>query len=169
MGTYTYKFNLNEVFEIAEQIERNGAEFYRKSALKFEDNSEVKNLLVDLALQEDNHEKTFSDILHKVLKNEGINQEDELTRQYLDAIAGQFVFNKATEEAELIDNMSKQEVFDVAIVKEKDSIVFYVGLKNILTSEQDKKSIDLIIEEEQRHLVDLRKYSEILKYTNDRF
>jgi rubrerythrin len=169
MGTYTYKFNLGEIFKIAEQIERNGAHFYREAALKFEDNTEVKSLLLDLAVQEDNHEKTFSEILHKVLKNEGINSEDELTRQYLDAIAGQFVFNKATEECELINNMSKQEVFDVAIVKEKDSIVFYVGLKNALISEQDKKSIDLIIEEEQKHLVDLRKYAEILKYTNDRF
>ena len=169
MGTYTYKFNLDEIFKIAVQIERNGAEFYRNASMKFEDNQKIKRLLLELAVQEDSHEKTFSEILHKVLKNEGINSEDELTRQYLDAIAGQFVFNKASEECELINDMSRQEVFDVAIVKEKDSIVFYVGLKNALTSEHSKNSIDFIIEEEQKHLVELRKYAEILKYADNRF
>jgi rubrerythrin len=162
-----YKFNLGEIFKIAEQIERNGADFYRKAALKFEDNPEVKSLLVELAAQEDNHEKIFSNILHKVLKNDGINPEDELTRQYLDAIAGQFVFNKSKAKNELTDKMSHQDIFAIAIQKEKDSIVFYVGLKNVLNSESDKRSIDLIIEEEQKHFVDLNKYAEILKYKDE--
>ena len=164
-----YKFNLNEVFEIAEQIERNGVEFYRTAALKFNNNEDIKNLLLDLAVQEDNHEKIFSDILHKVLKKDGVNFGDELTHQYLDAIAGQFVFNKSKGKAELTEKMSQQDIFDIAIQKEKDSIVFYVGLKNVLNSESDKKSIDLIIEEEQQHFIDLSKYAEILKYKDERY
>jgi rubrerythrin len=166
---YNYKFNLNEIFEIAEQIERNGADFYRKAALKFEDNLEVKSLLIELAVQEDKHEKTFSNILRKVLKSDGINFADELTCQYLDVIAGQFVFDKSQTKKELINEMSQQNVFDIAIQKEKDSIVFYVGLKNTLISSQDKKSIDLIIREEQKHLVDLIQYAEILRYKDERF
>jgi rubrerythrin len=164
-----YKFNLEEIFEIAEQIERNGAEFYRKSALRFKDNPDVESLLLELAAQEDSHEKIFSDLLHKVLKNDGINPEDELTRQYLDAIAGQFIFSKSESEDELTDKMSQQNIFETAIRKEKDSIVFYLGLKNVLNSSSDKKSIDLIIEEEQKHYIDLTKYAEILKYKNERF
>ncbi len=65
--------------------------------------------------------------------------------------------------------MSKDEVFEAAISKEKDSIVFYVGLKDILSSKEDKKTIDLLIQEEQKHLVDLVRYSEITKYSNERF
>ncbi len=162
-----YKFNLSEIFEIAVQIERNGADFYRKAALRFSDNTEVESLLLELAVQEDDHEKTFSEILQRVLKNNDINTGDELTRQYLDAIAGQFVFNKSTAEGELTDEMSRQDIFDSAILKEKDSIVFYVGLKNALTLKSDKKSIDLIIEEEQKHLIALQKYAELLKYKNE--
>ena len=158
-----YKFNLSEIFEIAVQIERNGADFYRKASLKFYNDLEIKTLLLELAAQEDIHEKTFSDILHKALTNNVITTNDELTRQYLDAIAGQFVFDKSRANEELTDDMTRQDIFETAILKEKDSIVFYVGLHDVLTSAQDKRSIDLIIKEEKKHLIGLRKYAELLK------
>ena len=50
-------FNADEVFEMAEQIERNGARFYRTAAEKF---PEVNPLLLELAAMEDKHEKTFA-------------------------------------------------------------------------------------------------------------
>ena len=51
-------FNADEVFEIAEQIERNGAKFYRTSAKNISDVNN-KNFLIQLAEMEDEHEKTF--------------------------------------------------------------------------------------------------------------
>jgi len=50
-----YDFNADEIFEMAEQIERNGASFYRKSAESIDDPAE-KKLLLDLAAMEDEHE-----------------------------------------------------------------------------------------------------------------
>ncbi|MCH7559530.1 MAG: rubrerythrin, partial [Planctomycetes bacterium] len=50
-------FNADEVFEMAEQIERNGAKFYRAAAKKF---PELSQVLSDLAVMEDEHEKTFA-------------------------------------------------------------------------------------------------------------
>jgi rubrerythrin len=41
-------FNIDEVFEIAEQIERNGARFYRKAAKKRQRNSSYKKVLLEL-------------------------------------------------------------------------------------------------------------------------
>ena len=52
-------FNADEVFEMAEQIERNGAKFYRKAADKTSD-AATKQELLDLAEMEDQHEKTFA-------------------------------------------------------------------------------------------------------------
>ena len=164
-----YKFNVDEIFEIAAQIERNGADFYRQASARFSNNNEIQKVLNELAVCEDNHEKIFLAILHTTLNKEGVKVEDDLTRQYLDTLAGQFIFNNETSTGSLIANMSKDEIFDTAILKEKDSILFYVGLKNTLSSEDDKKAIDLIIEEEQKHLVDLRNYREILKYNNERY
>jgi rubrerythrin len=165
-----WKFNLNEIFEIAAQIERNGADFYRKAAVKFEGKPEIKKFFIELAIQEDKHEKTFNKILKTVLKNKSITTEDQLlTREYLDAIARQFIFNKESNESKIIADMSREKIFDLAILKEKDSIIFYLGLKNALESIHDKESIDLIIKEEQRHLIELKNYAEILQYSDDRF
>ncbi len=52
-------FNADEVFEMAEQIERNGARFYRAAAKKI---PEVSQVFSDLAAMEDEHEKTFAAI-----------------------------------------------------------------------------------------------------------
>jgi len=52
-------FNVDEVFTIAEQIERNGATFYRK-AVKFAKDTAIKRQLLELAEMEDSHEKTFA-------------------------------------------------------------------------------------------------------------
>ncbi|MCK4816396.1 rubrerythrin, partial [bacterium] len=53
-----YEFNADEIFEIAEQIERNGAMFYRQMAENISDVL-IRNLLLDLATMEDEHEKVF--------------------------------------------------------------------------------------------------------------
>ena len=53
------EFNADEIFEIAEQIERNGAGFYRRAAEAVED-SQKRRILLDLASREDEHEKTFA-------------------------------------------------------------------------------------------------------------
>ncbi len=52
-------FNADEVFEMAEQIERNGGKFYRAAAEKF---PAVRELLLKLAEMEDNHERTFANM-----------------------------------------------------------------------------------------------------------
>ena len=60
-------FNFDEVFEIAEQIERDGARFYRSAADKFSD-STARDKLLELAAMEDKHEKTFAAIRSELKK-----------------------------------------------------------------------------------------------------
>ncbi len=50
-------FNADEVFEMAEQIEVNGARFYRAAAKKF---PALAQMLLELAAMEDEHQKTFA-------------------------------------------------------------------------------------------------------------
>lgn len=57
----SYDFNADEVFEMAEQIEKNGAGFYRKMAESISDAS-ISQLFVDLAVMEAEHEKIFTSI-----------------------------------------------------------------------------------------------------------
>ena len=54
----TFDFNADEIFEMAEQMERNGANFYRDAADNISDGKN-KELLLRLADMEVEHEKTF--------------------------------------------------------------------------------------------------------------
>ncbi|MCG2755850.1 MAG: hypothetical protein L6247_09860 [Desulfobacteraceae bacterium] len=92
----TYDFNADEIFEMAEQIERNGASFYRRSAESITEPSE-KKLLLDLAAMEDEHEKTFADLRAGLSEKEKFttlfDPEGE-TALYLSALAETRVFFK---------------------------------------------------------------------------
>ncbi|MBA7695461.1 hypothetical protein ES703_104089 [subsurface metagenome] len=54
-------FNANEIFEMAEEIERNGAKFYRQAAEKAAD-KETKQMLLDMADMEGGHLKIFEEM-----------------------------------------------------------------------------------------------------------
>ena len=53
-----YDFNADEIFEMAEQMERNGENFYKNAAATIDDEAH-KKLLLELAAMEVDHEKTF--------------------------------------------------------------------------------------------------------------
>ena len=63
----SYSFNADEMFEMAEQIERNGAKFYRRAAEQIK-TPDSRKLLLELADMEDKHEKTFIQMRAEMLK-----------------------------------------------------------------------------------------------------
>jgi len=142
-------FNADEVFEIAEQIERNGAEFYRTAAEHISDENK-KQLLIDLAKMEDEHEKTFQIMRSKLLQDEKtvttFDPEGE-AEKYLRALADTRIFY----EKEIITSSFK-EILKSAITAEKDSIVFYVGMKDVVPLHLGKQKLDSIIKEEMGHI-----------------
>jgi rubrerythrin len=142
-------FNADEVFEIAEQIERNGAKFYRTAAEKIKDNSK-KQLLVNLAKMEDEHEQTFKALRKKLSADEKIQTtfdpqgESEL---YLRALADTRIFYEKN-----VIPTSLEDILKFAITTEKDSIVFYLGLKEVVPVHLGKQKLDDIIKEEMGHI-----------------
>lgn len=145
----SYNFNADEIFEIAEQIERNGANFYRTAAENITD-EDKKKLLIHLAEMEDDHEKTFKTLRDELSENEKtmttFDPEDEAA-DYLRLLADTRVFYEKE-----VDVTSLNEVFKTAITAEKDSIVFYLGMKNVVPSHQGKEWLDRIIKEEMDHI-----------------
>jgi len=146
----SYDFNADEIFEMAEQIERNGASFYRKSAELIADPA-AKKLLLDIAAMEDEHEKTFADLRAGLYEKEKVttvfDPEGEISL-YLRALADTRVFFEKK-----IDNTSSiKDIFKEAILAEKDSIVFYMGMKDMVPENLGKAKIDAIIKEEMTHI-----------------
>ena len=142
-------FNADEVFEIAEEIERNGAKFYRESAKKIS-NANKKKLLLNLAEMEDEHEQTFKTMRSELSRDEKVmttfdpNGESE---GYLRSLADTRVFYEKD-----IDSTSLKEILKSAITAEKDSIVFYVGMKDVVPAHLGRDKLDGIIKEEMSHI-----------------
>ena len=144
-----HDFNVDEIFQMAEQIERNGAKFYRDAADSISDESAIQ-VLLDLAKMEDEHL-----ILFEYLRSNLSGSDVEITvfdpageaEQYLRALADMRVFYQRE-----IDTSSLEEVYKEAIIAEKDSIVFYLGMKELVPERLGKDRIDKIIKEEMKHI-----------------
>ena len=149
------EFNAFEVFEIAERIERSGAKFYRQAAELF-DQMRIHNLLSDLAEWEIKHEEIFAN-MRKQLSEQSrelrtFKPEDNLLLD-AQAMAGLAVFaiNPETS-SEFTGRETKKDVLEKAIQKEKDSIVYYTGLRNFIPARAGQDKIDDIIREEMHHI-----------------
>ena len=138
----SYDFNADDVFEMAEQMERNGAKFYRNAA-EYTQDSANKKFLQELAAMEDEHEKIF-----KAMRAELSAKEKESTvfdpegeaALYLRALADTRVFFEKE-----IDVTSMKKILKSAIEAEKDSIVFYLGMKEAVPEKYGRAKLDKII------------------------
>jgi len=155
----SYDFNADEIFAMAEQIERNGVTFYRRMA---EDISEgpIRQLFIDLASMEWAHERVFvsmrEDLSHKEREPMVFDPEGE-SALYLRALADLRVFDEGKQKnftlpQELSEKEKMEKVLREAIGREKDSIVFYLGMKDLVPENRGKEKIEDIIKEEMRHI-----------------
>lgn len=149
-------FNALEIFEMAEQIERNGAKFYRKAAGIVPD-TKLQRTLLDLAAMEDRHERTFADMRRQISPKQQelvtFDPENEASL-YLQAMADGHVFDVNKDiSLQLSGTESVEDILKMAIQAEKDSIVFYIGLRDFVPAEAGKEKVDDIIDEERGHIV----------------
>ena len=148
-------FNADEIFEMAEQIERNGAKFYREAAGKAPDAS-TKKMMLDLAVMEDGHQKIFAQMrkdLPSQEKEPTVYDPDNEAAQYLQTMAD---FHGTEGKAGPLDKLTGREtmpqLLKIALQAEKDSIAFYVGIKGLVPSRSGKDKVEKIIVEEMGHV-----------------
>lgn len=151
-------FNLDEIFEIAEQIERNGAKFYREAAQKVSDKA-MQKMFVDLAAMEEGHLQIFREMRKQLGKDEQEQttfDPDNEAVLYLQTIADEHgIEGKKNVETKLTGRETMKEIFETAIKAERNSIVFYTGLKQMVSA-AGKGKLDDIITEEFGHLTVLK-------------
>jgi rubrerythrin len=157
--TMAFDFNVDEIFEMAEQIERNGARFYREIAER-SSKGDVRNLFLKFSEMEAEHEKTFismkAELSDKDKESTIFDPEGE-SAQYLRALADLRVFDGNAGEGfvfseDLTEEEQMKRVLRAAIDLEKESIVFYQGMKEFVPEGRGKIKIDDIIKEEMNHI-----------------
>ncbi|GAB4157753.1 MAG: hypothetical protein Kow00107_06930 [Planctomycetota bacterium] len=150
----TAQFNIAEVFELAMQMERNGARFYREAAQQVS-GPQARGLLERLAEMEVEHENIFRRLATLVSatpeaysydpENEGL--------KYLQALVSRAVFDDASDSFRLLASRpSAHDVLTTAVRMENESIAYYTGIREFIRAEE-KGKVDEIIREEMSHVV----------------
>jgi rubrerythrin len=151
-------FNLDEVLEMAIRIEENGGAFYRKAA-SLQSDAENRAFFEKLAAMEDGHKATFAEMRKNITDTEKsgkvFDPQNELS-QYLSAMADtQGGEGNPSAADSLTGDETLEEVLNTAIGLEKESVLFYVGLKEMVSEKYGRERIDDIIREEQSHVAQL--------------
>lgn len=146
-------FNADEIFQIAERIEVNGADFYNRAAQQSKDAS-VRTLFIGLAAMEQQHRVTFADLRQQLgdaaRSSTAFDPNDE-SASYLQSLADSRVFDAGTKTM-LTGAESAADVLRRAIGLEQDSISLYVGLAELVPAAFGRDRISAIIREEMRHV-----------------
>jgi rubrerythrin len=159
--------NVIEFFEIAERIERNSVNFYRKASEALTDEN-LCAILLSLSEFEKEHEKSYAN-MRKQISARGLDittfdPENEMTL-YLQKIADSHVFDPKKDPVEqLKDKGTIADILNFALESEKSSIIFYLGLKNYVPATAGKNKVDEIINEEMSHIAELNLRLSALKY-----
>jgi len=153
-----YDFNAEEAIEMAIQIEKNGAAFYRKAASLQKDSANQK-FLETIARMEDRHMAGFEEMkraLSDIEKTRTVFDPQDESLLYLKAMAdGHGGEGHPDVTAQLTGQETMAQIIQTAIGLEKESILFYLGLKEMVPPKLGRDKIDGIIDEEKKHLVQL--------------
>lgn len=147
-------FSGSELINVAINIERRGIAFYDVMA-KSSDNEAARHIFQHLAGMEREHIRVFQDMIPEA----GAFPIPELFSEeyagYLQALVDSAVFTDDTVTSETaIQVDSDIKALELGISAEKDSILFYYQMKDVMP-ERTHPTMDKIIIEEKSHLTQL--------------
>ena len=161
-----YGFNASEIFQMAINIEENGKGFYEK-AMGLVDNPDVKALLASLAQDEVEHLKTFTELkaqLPKEATEDTVWDPEHEMNRYLQMMADMHVFKSDMDKEEALSRVKNlEDALNLGIQFEKDSIIFFLTMKDAAEEKKGRELIGRLIDEEKKHLkrlsLELRKHA----------
>lgn len=154
------RYSLREVVEMAIQTERLGTEFYTGMAAKFKDHEGLNTLFKTLAAMEVKHERTFTKMLDTVTEAEAAAWEE--AQPYMRAmVESEFFLGKGKALPNLDHVTTVREAADFALGFEKESTLFFMGLKGAV---KDKALVEDIINEEMSHIAWINRFMEKLEH-----
>lgn len=159
-------FNADEIFEMAENIERDGAKFYRLAAKNAAD-GKTRQMLLDLAGMEDRHLATFQEMRKELdarEKEEIVFDPNNEAAMYLQTMAsGRGWEGKKSLTESLTGGETIEDIFKIALEAERNSVVFYSGLKELVPPRAGRDKVEAIIKEELGHIAVLNQQLALLK------
>jgi rubrerythrin len=141
-------FSMEEIIDLAIQIEKNGERVYRKAQGEISDPSLV-SLLQWLADEEAEHAKWFSAMRFTIKETTDDAPLAERGKSILRGVLGGQAFSLEDANFSKIDQV--QNLLRLAIEFEKDTMLFYEMIRSFIKDQETRDQLDAIIEEENRH------------------
>lgn len=144
----------SEIVELGIQIEKNGRDFYEALAVKSK-NASAGKIFKYLAAEEEKHIAVFQKILEGLTRNEQADSYPGEYLAYMNALASEHIFTQKNKGILIAKEIqSDSEAIERGIGFEKDSIIFYEGMKRIVPA-GDVEVVKALIAQEQNHLLQL--------------
>jgi rubrerythrin len=151
-------FSASDIVAMGIQIEKNGKDFYNALA-NLTQSQKAKELYKFLSGEEQKHIIIFQNILNRLDTSLTESYPGEYV-EYMKTLASEYVFTQAGKgEALAKSAKTEKEAIDLGIGFEKDSIIFYEGMKKSIP-QAHHKVVDELIAQEASHL---RKLSDFKK------
>jgi len=148
-------FTANELLDMAIKLEKNGEAVYRSAIAKVK-NPELVSLLEWMADEEVKHASFFSE-LKLNLETKQVNPfMEEMSRELFDDLLGNQNFSLKEVDFTSIEN--SDELIEVFIEFEKDSVIFYKVLEPFVQAPVAREHLRKIIDEENLHIKQLQKF-----------
>ena len=147
-----------EALKWALEIERNGEAFYNEVAAKSAD-PQVKTLFQNLAVQERGHYQVFQNMLEEVKPEPDLsNVEYDEYQTYLQVALADALFAGPDKGLTLAKQAQDRETaLRAAMGFEKDTLLFFYDLREMMVSEAERRAVSDIILEEKAHVRRLAK------------
>ncbi|WP_026368555.1 ferritin-like domain-containing protein [Aminiphilus circumscriptus] len=146
-----FTLTAEELRNMAIALEETGAKFYRNAAGLLSPGP-LADLFNRLADWEDRHRDFFYELGFDTEAGEFvITDPDEETAAYLRVLAGSRVFS-AEPKCLSGDAPTRRDILQDALDREKESVVFYSSLRQVVTSYRGKEMLERITREELHHL-----------------
>ena len=152
-----------ELIELAIRTEKNGQKFYAEQAEKTRVEG-IKSLFNYLSSEEKKHIEDFNN-LYDIIKKTGERMfgDYEEFKSYMQSfLDSKFLTNFVSEAANIKDSADVKQIIDFAIAFEKETLLFYYGIKDYI-SEQGRQIIENIVEQEKSHIRKLTGIKDTLK------
>lgn len=153
-------FEASQALDMAMQVEENGEAFYEAAATRSDD-AEVKGLFEELATLERRHYEVFEDMAQtEGSPPEPSGEEVGDYASFLRVALNHAVFDGPDKALRMAEEASDRDVaLRAAMGFEKDTMLFYYDLREMV-DDADRATITDIINEEKQHLRRLAKMAQ---------
>jgi rubrerythrin len=160
-GTHAQtELDARDVFEVAMQIEQTGAEFYENYARRSR-HAATRELLAELARMERKHEQQFADLRRQI--PETPISTTQSAREHLQAAADSHVFSVYDYTDLLTGWENPEEVLRTALAFEKDTVVFFVSMHEMVPESMGRAGVARLVQEELGHVAKLSAHLEDIR------